>query len=180
MAVSIGDMVTQTAQRLGVDPTLALEVAIQESGLNPSARSSAGAIGVMQLMPQTAAALGVDPTDAQQNITGGITYLKQQLARFGSVAMALAAYNWGPENVAKAMASYGANWASHLPAETSNYITTILSKAGSASQVVFSPVAAAGTLLKQAASNLPNDDWKKIALLAGGAVAIYLLADTIE
>src|SRR5579864_1756835 len=64
-------LIQQAAAKYGVDPALALAVANQESGYNQAARSSAGAIGIMQLMPSTAAGLGVDPTDAAQNVDGG-------------------------------------------------------------------------------------------------------------
>ena len=59
---SVADLVLQTAQQQGVDPRLALEVALQESNLNPAVVSRTGAIGVMQLMPATAAALASIPT----------------------------------------------------------------------------------------------------------------------
>jgi hypothetical protein len=114
------ELVRQTALRYGVDPALALAVAKQESGLNQSARSSAGAIGVMQLMPGTAADLGVNPSDLAQNVDGGVRYLRQQLDRFGGdPALALAAYNAGPGAVQR----YGG-----VPpySETQNYVTRIL------------------------------------------------------
>ena len=64
--------------------------------------SSAGAIGLAQLMPATAAGLGVDPHDPLQNLEGGARYLRQQLDRFGSFELGLAAYNAGPTRVAQA------------------------------------------------------------------------------
>jgi hypothetical protein len=93
----IGDLITQKAQQYGVDPDLANAVAHQESGGNPHARSPKGAIGVMQLMPHTAQGLGVDPTDPEQNIDGGIRFLKQLHDKYkGDVDKTLAAYNAGP------------------------------------------------------------------------------------
>lgn len=123
------DLVQSTAARYGVDPALALAVARQESGLNQSAKSSAGAIGVMQLMPGTAAGLGVNPYDMQQNIEGGVRYLSQMLTKFdGDVSLALAAYNAGPGAVQKY---------SGIPpyTETQNYVSRILASYGLSSEV---------------------------------------------
>jgi len=72
-----------------------------ESAYRPAALSSAGAIGLGQLMPGTAADLGVDPHDMTQNIDGSARYLLMMLARFGRPDLALAAYNAGPDAVAR-------------------------------------------------------------------------------
>lgn len=93
----VESMIRLEAINQGVPPSLAIGVARVESGLNQSAVSPKGAIGVMQLMPKTAATLKVDPHNTQQNISGGITYLKQLLDRYkGDMPKALAAYNAGP------------------------------------------------------------------------------------
>jgi hypothetical protein len=99
------DKVLAEAERQGVDPRLALHVLYKETGnlKDPaSARSSAGAQGVMQLMPGTARELGVkDPMDAQQNIEGGVKYLAQLSRMFDNPKLVAAAYNAGPGNVRK-------------------------------------------------------------------------------
>lgn len=97
----IKKLIADTAQRYGVDEALALAVAEAESNFNPRAVSPKGAIGVMQLMPSTAKALGVDPFDVEQNIDGGIRYLRSLLERFRDVKLAVAAYNAGPNAVRK-------------------------------------------------------------------------------
>lgn len=83
--------------------------------------SSSGALGVMQLMPSTAAQFGVDPNDEQQNIAGGTAYLTQLFQKYGNWFDALAAYNWGPGNVDKAMGSGGS-----YPASVNAYASGIL------------------------------------------------------
>jgi cell wall-associated NlpC family hydrolase len=82
--------------RYGLPGGLLKSVARAESGLDPHARSHAGAIGLMQLMPGTARELGVDPTKPAQAIDGAARLLRQHLKTFGSVPLALAAYNAGP------------------------------------------------------------------------------------
>lgn len=70
-----------------------------ESNYAQGAVSRAGALGLAQLMPGTAAELAVDPADPLQNLDGGARYLLAQMQRFGSLELALAAYNAGPAAV---------------------------------------------------------------------------------
>lgn len=118
------DLINTSAQKNGVDPMLARAVAIVESNMNQDDISPAGAIGVMQLMPETAAYLGVDPYDEEQNIEGGVRFLRQMLDKFnGNVPHALAAYNAGPGAVQR----YGG-----IPPykETQNYVGRVLDIVG--------------------------------------------------
>lgn len=92
-------------RRAGISPVewIALfraNIAI-ESNFRQSARSHVGAIGLGQLMPETAQVLGVDPHDPRENLDGSARYLLMQLEEFGSVPLALAAYNAGPDAVAR-------------------------------------------------------------------------------
>jgi len=94
----------KTAKRYALDPDLVKAVIEIESGWNPRAVSSRGAIGLMQLMPDTARDMGVgNPYDPEENIEGGVKYLvkylKRLVDRFGDIKLALAAYNAGPSVV---------------------------------------------------------------------------------
>lgn len=91
--------IVKNAIALGVDPAIALSIARTESGFRHEARSSHGAIGVFQLMPSTARRMGLNPYSLNDNIRGGIMYYKKMYNMFGSVELALAAYNAGPGNV---------------------------------------------------------------------------------
>jgi cell wall-associated NlpC family hydrolase len=93
-------------------------MAQQESGGNVRAVSPAGAQGLMQLMPSTAAGLGVNAFDPDQAINAAAKIMSGNLSRFGSVPLALAAYNAG----AGAVQQYGG-----IPpyAETQNYVHRI-------------------------------------------------------
>ena len=116
--------------RHAVSAPLVEAVAWQESHFNQAALSPKGARGVMQLMPGTARRLGVDASDARGNIEGGVTYLAQMLDRFGGdLSLALAAYNAGPEAVAR----YGG--VPPFP-ETRAYVRAIIGRLGAAAPAV--------------------------------------------
>jgi hypothetical protein len=86
---------------MGVDPAITLSIAKTESGFRQEARSSHGAVGVFQLMPSTARRMGLNPYLLDDNIKAGIMYYKSMYKMFGSMELALAAYNAGPANVKK-------------------------------------------------------------------------------
>lgn len=106
--------------RNGVSAALLAAQLKQESGFNPRAVSSAGAQGIAQFMPGTARAVGLrDPFDPVQAINAQAKLMKQLLSQFGSVQLALAAYNAGPGNVKPCMC---------VPAftETQRYVANII------------------------------------------------------
>ncbi len=111
--------VAQVEKDYGLPQGLVHAVIHQESRGRANAVSVKGALGLMQLMPGTAAQLGVNPHDPEQNVRGGARYLRQQIDRFGSIPLALAAYNAGPGAVLR----YGG-----IPPyrETQNYVSTIM------------------------------------------------------
>jgi hypothetical protein len=94
-------MIARAAQRWSVSAALLAAQLYAESNFNPFARSGAGALGIAQFMPDTAAALGLrDPFDAAAAIDAQAHLMRDLLRRFGSVPLALAAYNAGPGAVA--------------------------------------------------------------------------------
>ena len=95
-------MVEETAKNLDVSPLLVDSVIQVESNYNPYAISPKGAQGLMQLMPATARRFGVKNSfDPQQNIEGGVRYLKFLQETFQDDRLAVAAYNAGEKAVAK-------------------------------------------------------------------------------
>jgi len=95
-------MISQIAIETGLDPKLLHALVIVESAYDIGAVSPVGARGLTQLMPATARELGVtNAFDTEQNLRGGARYLAIQIGRFGDLRLALAAYNSGPNRVAR-------------------------------------------------------------------------------
>jgi soluble lytic murein transglycosylase-like protein len=120
-----GDLIASMSQTHGVDPMLVRALIQVESGYQPKARSTKGAMGLMQLMPSTAKEYNVrNPYEPKANIEAGIKHLKALIDRFGGgVELALAAYNAGEGAVKKfnGVPPYR---------ETRDYVSRILSLAG--------------------------------------------------
>ena len=118
-----GDIIASLSETHGVNPMLVRALIQVESGYRPRARSSRGAMGLMQLMPSIAREYNVrNPFEPKANIEGGIRHLKSLIDRWG-YKTALAAYNAGEGAVAKFKG---------IPPyrETRNYVSRILSLAG--------------------------------------------------
>ena len=130
-----------------IERALALALARQESSFNAAAVSPSGALGLMQLMPRTAQEVAADlnlpflpdklTRDPTYNVQLGTQYLADMLQRFGgSYELALAAYNAGPNRVARWLESIGdprtgkpdiVDWVESLPLrETRNYVQRIM------------------------------------------------------
>ncbi|NIZ93660.1 transglycosylase SLT domain-containing protein [Kineococcus rubinsiae] len=114
---------TAAERKYGLPAGLLSAVAKQESGYDATATSPAGALGLMQFMPGTAKGMGIDPMNPAQAIDGAGKLLSSHVKTFGTVPLALAAYNAGPGNVRK----YGG-----IPpfTETQNYVKKITASLG--------------------------------------------------
>ena len=136
-ATPYAELFKAAGAKYGIDPDVLAAVARAESSMNPSAVSGAGAQGLMQLMPATAAGLGVDPMQPAQAIDGAARLLSRHLEQFGSLDLALAAYNAG----AGAVTRYNG-----IPpySETQGYVRKILADLGVGATGVSAAATAAG------------------------------------
>jgi len=110
VAVDIESVLEQQAVAHGVEPALVKAVAWQESGWQQNVKSSAGAIGVMQVMPATARFVnsvlgtgGLDVKAAGDNVRLGVRYLKHMVDTMPNERKALAAYYTGPRAVGNSL-----------------------------------------------------------------------------
>lgn len=117
-------------QQFDLPAGLLSRVAYQESRYDVSARSSAGAAGIMQIVPRWHP--GVTPTDADpvDDIFYAGRYLHDLHTQFGGWRLALAAYNWGPGNLSRAISEYGVEWPNAAPAETQQYVHDVAGDVG--------------------------------------------------
>jgi hypothetical protein len=116
------DLVREKSLVSGLAPELLYAVIEQESRFSSCAVSPQGAAGLMQLMPATQAHFGVaNPFDPEHNVASGAKFLRQLIGRFGDLRLALAAYNAGPETVARC------GGVPNIP-ETLNYVERIMNR----------------------------------------------------
>lgn len=119
----LAELIRRLAPEYGIEPRLALAIAATESNFQPLAVSPKNAQGLMQLIPETAQRFNVQKVfDPEQNVRGGLSYLRWLLAYFrGDVALVAAAYNAGEGAVNRHLG---------IPpyAETRSYVTRILAR----------------------------------------------------
>lgn len=140
-------MARAAARRYGVPEDLFLQQIRQESGFNPKAHSAAGAQGIAQFMPATAAGMGVNPNDPRSSLYGAARLMASYIHKYGSQALALAAYNGGPGSV-EFFQKHG-----YFPAaETTNYVDTILKRSAQPFDAFsFTPYGAAAAMTSKKA-----------------------------
>ncbi|MDA8391751.1 MAG: NlpC/P60 family protein [Actinomycetota bacterium] len=121
---SLAPLFAQATAQYGLPQGLLAAIGQVESNYNPSAVSSAGAQGLMQIMPSTAAGLGINPFDPAQAVDGAARILAGNMAQFRSLPLAVAAYNAG----AGAVSRYGG-----IPpyTQTQTYVSRVMSLMGS-------------------------------------------------
>ena len=141
--------IAAASHRFGIPEQWVRSMMRVESGGNPFATSSAGAMGLMQIMPATWQALrvryglGAEPYQPHDNIIGGVAYLRELFDRYGAPDF-LAAYNAGPDRLDEHLVT-----GRPLPDETRRYMALLgqqLAAAPMQSASTGSPIAAIATL----------------------------------
>lgn len=162
------DAIFEEASRTyGVSKSLLIAVAKAESNFNPNDVSHAGASGIMQLMPGTAKSLGVKNVfDPYENIMGGAKLLRDNIKSFGSVPLALAAYNAGPGAVKKynGVPPYK---------ETQNYVKKIMADLGDSAYNVKSNYFGQGTTVNGYNSSPSSLSANGISALSGSSNNLF-------
>lgn len=121
-------MAIADANAAGINSSIFVKQIQAESGFNPNAASSAGAIGIAQFLPSTAAGMGVNPWDPVSALQGAARLDAQNLKAYGGdYKKMLAAYNAGGGTVNSAIARGGSNWLAYMPTETQKYVSNIMS-----------------------------------------------------
>ena len=112
-------LIINQSKLLGVDPAIMLSIAKAESGFRQEARGAGGTVGVFQLMPATARRMGYNPYNIDENIKAGITYYKNAYKMLGSMELAVAAYNAGPDAVKRCgcVPSYSRSFVNRIMAD---------------------------------------------------------------
>ena len=146
---SLRTLVDTISVNYGVDPALTRAVIKTESNFNRWAVSNKGALGLMQLIPETGRRYGVrDFFDPQQNVDGGVRYLKFLLEKFnGNLDLSLAAYNAG-ENLVERLGRIPP-----IP-ETTNYVRRVRAIYTKKSSSVAAPAAGPAAMIAEAPSRI--------------------------
>ncbi|OQY57183.1 MAG: hypothetical protein DRR08_02590 [Candidatus Parabeggiatoa sp. nov. 2] len=165
---SLDELAQQAANRYDVDASLVCAIIDQESKWDPNAVSPKGAVGLMQIMPQTGEeACGLAENqlyDPKKNVDCGVRYFSELHARFGSVKLALCAYNAGPHRIV--------NGKCPRFRETTGYVRKILAawKPGEQNcpQNVASPAIAIGSMGKSSQAHLSAKGVADYRFVKGG------------
>lgn len=146
--------IAEAAHRFGIPADWIAAVLAAESNGDPTAVSSAGAMGLMQLMPATwdeqraLHRLGSDPFQPRDNILAGAAYLRAMWDRYRTVTDMLGAYNFGPGRYDEYLAGERG-----LPQETRDYVAAL------------APVLAGEPLAPGALAGPPRvTDWREAPL----------------
>lgn len=164
----VDSYIVDSSRRYGIDPLLIYSQMHQESTFKAHATSNKGASGLMQLMPGTARRFGVTKIyDPQQNIEGGVKYMRWLLDTFnGDVMLALAGYNAGEGAVMK----YG--WQIPPYRETQEYVRRISERYNMVSNPRY--VNSARRVTNEQAAKLEKKDSAPLYLLEADALTIRL------